>query len=343
MAVSGTDEDEHGIAQRAVIEGQATVVFIDYLLRPQNISLANSPEAQDLVSNNLESYDAPMDLHDAPRALKESTMFPYHEGLAFEVELLRHGGKAKAFAGPFAQVPSNTHQILHPDAYLAKAVTPSVRIPDLRPILAGRYELLDSGMMGELDTRIMAREFGRENDLFSVAANWDGGGYVAVKRIGIPDQKLTGSDISLLYVSRWKTPKAARRFAEIYKAALMRRLTVSRQQTSDNTDCAQSAACRGPLWSSKLLTSEGTDYLEILPNNTVMITQSFDEAVVSRLRELILNPAAGQLTVSHLHELSLSLYESSVFLGFQEQVFGDVKRDLVEIIANWKPPTSQAR
>ena len=126
MSVSGTDEDEHGIAQRAVLEGQAMVVFIDYLLRAQGITLANSPDAQDLISNSLESYDIPMDLHDAPRVLKESTMFPYHEGLAFEVELLRRGGKAKAFAGPFARVPSNTHQILHPDAYLAKTVTPSI-------------------------------------------------------------------------------------------------------------------------------------------------------------------------------------------------------------------------
>ncbi len=330
---------------RAVIEGQAMVVYIDYLLRPQGITLASSPNTQDLVSNNLDSYDGPMHLHDAPRVLKESMLFPYHEGLAFEVALLRHGGKSTAFAGPFARVPSNTHQILHPDAYLAKAVTPSVKIPDLRPILAAGYELLDSGMMGELDVRIMAREFGRENDLFSVAANWDGGGYVAVKRTGIPNEKLTASDVSLLYVSRWKTPKAARRFAEIYKTALTRRLTVSREQTIDNTDCVQSAPCNGPLWSSKLLTNEGTDYLEILPNNTVMITQSFDEAVVSRLRALILNPAAAQLSASNLHELSLSLYESPAFLNFQEQVLDDLKKDLLETVGGWakSTPTAQAR
>ena len=345
MSVSGTDEDEHGIAQRAVLEGQAMVVFIDYLLRAQGITLANSPDAQDLISNSLESYDVPMDLHDAPRVLKESTMFPYHEGLAFEVELLRRGGKAKAFAGPFARVPSNTHQILHPDAYLAKAVTPSVRVPDLRPILAAGFEPLDSGMIGELDARIMAREFGRENDLFTVAANWNGGGYVAVKRIGIPDRKLTTSDISLLYVSRWKTAKAARRFAEIYKTALTRRLTVSREQTMDNADCVQSASCNGPLWSSKLLTNEGTDYLEILPDNTVMIAQSFSEAVVSQLRALVLSPAAAQLSASNLHELSLSLYESPAFLDFQEQVLGDLKRDLLEKVGAWRKstPTSQPR
>ncbi|MGA2963389.1 MAG: hypothetical protein ABSD96_17055 [Candidatus Korobacteraceae bacterium] len=345
MSVSGTDEDEHGIAQRAVLEGQAMVVFIDYLLQPRNITLANSPDAQDIVSNNLDGYDLSINLHDAPRVLKESTMFPYNEGLAFEVELLRRGGKSKAFAGPFARVPSNTHQILHPDAYLAKTATPGVKIPDLRPILAGGFELLDSGMIGELDARIMAREFGRENDLFTVAANWNGGGYVAVKRIGIPDQKLTSSDVSLLYVSRWKTPKAAKRFAEIYKTALMRRVTVSHEQTSDNTDCVQSAPCKGPLWSSKLLTSEGTDYIEILPNNTVMIAQSFDEAMTSRLRELIFNPATAQLSTSNMHELSLSLYESPAFLGFQEKVLGDLKTKLSQTIGQWtkSTSTSQAR
>jgi hypothetical protein len=345
MSVSGADEDEHSTARRAVIEGQAMVVYIDYLLRPQGITLASSPNTQDLVSNNLDSYDGPMNLHDAPRVLKESLVFPYHEGLSFEVELLRRGGKSTAFAGPFARVPTNTHQILHPDAYLAKAATPSVRIPDLRPILAAGYELLDSGMIGEMDVRIMAREYGRENDLFSVAANWNGGAYVAVKRIGIPNEKLTTSDVSLLYVSRWKTPKAARRFAEIYRTALTRRLTVSREQTIDNTDCVKSAPCNGPPWSSKLLTNEGTDYLEILPNNTVMITQSFDEAVVSRLRALILDPAAAQLSASNLHELSLSLYESPAFLDFQEQVLDDLRKDLLERVGEWakSTPTVRAR
>jgi hypothetical protein len=344
MSVSGTDEDEHGIAQRSVLEGQAMVVMIDYLLRPQGITLAASPDAQDLVSSTVESYDSPMKLHDAPRVLKESTMFPYHEGLAFEVELLRRGGKTKAFAGPFARVPSNTHQILHPDSYLANTATPSVRVPDLRPILGSGYELLDSGMIGELDARIMAREFGRENDLFSVAANWSGGGYVAVKRAGMANQKLTTADVSLLYVSRWKTAKAAKRFVEIYKSALTRRVTVSSEQTRDNTECFEGAsataarvgdACNGPLWSSKLASNEGTNYLEILPNNVVMIAQGFDDAVVSQLRALVLSPAAAHLSASAGHELSLSLYESPAFLGFQEQVSIDLNRRLLQTVGDW--------
>ena len=186
MSVSGTDQDEQSLAQRAVIEGQAMVVFIDYMLSPTGVTLTGSPHARNLLSDRLDSYDLPFKLHNAPRVLQETMMFPYQEGLAFEVELLRHGGRPAAFSGVFAHLPTNTHQLLHPDAYLARAATPNVVIPDLRPILGAAFEPYDSGTVGELDSRILARELGRENDLFSVAANWDGGGYVAVKRRGIP-------------------------------------------------------------------------------------------------------------------------------------------------------------
>jgi len=46
-----------------------------------------------------------------------------------------------------------------------------------------------------------------------------------------------------------------------------------------------------------------------------------------------------------LHELSLSLYESPAFLNFQEQVLGDLKKDLLERVGEWakSTPTAQAR
>ena len=74
----------------------------------------------------------------------------------------------------------------------------------------------------------MAREFGRENDLFTVAANWDGGGYVAVRRIGVPMEKLTTADIALLYVSRWKNAKGRQTFRGYLQDRADRRLTVYR-------------------------------------------------------------------------------------------------------------------
>ena len=69
MSVSGTDEDEHDLAQSAVIEGQAMVVFVDYGLRAANVTLASSPDAQDIASNILrELRSAGKTSQRAPRA-----------------------------------------------------------------------------------------------------------------------------------------------------------------------------------------------------------------------------------------------------------------------------------
>jgi hypothetical protein len=318
MAVRGTDEDEHSLASRALIEGQAMVVFLDYMLRPTGHTLAGSPDALGLLSGALENYESAVTLHDAPRILRESAMFPYREGLAFEVELLRRGGKPMAFAGAFARTPTNTHQILHPDAYLANSATPSVSIPDIRPVLGDGFELFDSGTIGALDTRIMVREYGRENDRYTVAAQWDGGSYVAVKRAGVARQKLTPADISLFYVSRWKTEQAAERFAYLYKSALSKREPEAREQTVDNSRCVQTAPCGGPLWVSRLATREGLTYLEVLPNNMTIIAQGFNEATVAQLRALVMRRQTANLPAAH--ELSLSLYESPTFLAFQNSV-----------------------
>ena len=65
-----------------------------------------------------------------------------------------------------------------------------------------------------------------------------------------------------------------------------------------------------------------------------MIAQSFDEAVVSQLRELVLSPAAAQLSASNLHELSLSLYESPAFRIFKSRC-RDLKRDVLGAISDW--------
>jgi hypothetical protein len=336
MAVRGTDEEEeHSLASRALVEGQAMVVFLDYVLRPTGHTLAASPDALSLLSGALENYESTVALHDAPRVLRESATFPYREGLAFELELLRRGGRPMAFADAFARTPTNTYQILHPDAYLAKSATPSVSIPDIRPVLGDGFELFDSGTIGALDTRIMVREYGRENDRYTVAAQWYGGSYVAVKPTGVATQKLTPADISLFYVSRWKTAQAAERFAYLYKTALSKREPDAREQTVDNTRCVQTAPCGDPRWISRLVTKEGLAYLEVLPNNMTIVAQGFSDATVAQLRALVLSlelshPGQNRARVGHLtsapasRELGLSLYESPAFLAFQKSVLDSV-------------------
>jgi hypothetical protein len=183
MRVDSDDEQESG-ARTAVVEGQAEIVRYDYMLKPLDRTLANTPEFMDLLQEaTTRTYDDMVSVHNAPLLLKETGIFPYREGLNFELELLRTGGKQMAFAGAFARPPRDTHDILEPQAYIAGQKKPASLMPDVTVLLADKYEAYDSGTIGQLDVRTMAKQFGREDDAFSLTPNWQGGAYVAVKRL----------------------------------------------------------------------------------------------------------------------------------------------------------------
>jgi len=62
------------------------------------MNLAESPHARELAESYLQgSYSSPVTIHNAPRLLREIMVFPYREGLQFELELLTHGGRKRPF------------------------------------------------------------------------------------------------------------------------------------------------------------------------------------------------------------------------------------------------------
>jgi hypothetical protein len=329
-AAPADDPDERSDVHRAVVEGQAMVVYLDYMAQEAGLSQGEFPEVRARALNHLDDYDPPIALHDAPRVLKEEALFPYREGMAFELELLQQSSRQQAFAGVFARPPKSTYEILNPDAYLKKATPPAFAIPDLSPVLGNRYQAYDSGTMGQLDVRIMVREFGREHDVYWITSNWDGGAYVAVKATGAEAQGKEGTaGLALLYASRWKTAEAARRFAELYQNALAKRVNV-RQQDEMNVDCVGKEGCQAPLWAVRLLTSEGPTFLEIWPGNLLIITHSFDEGTVAQLRPIVLAAARSTAPAGAANrELGAKLGNCASFLAFQEQV----RRQLAKVIA----------
>jgi hypothetical protein len=321
MSVDASDDSEHSLVRRAVVEGQAMVVYLNYS-KPDDLTPEQTQQAINFFINMLQNYDSPVALRSAPWVLQETAAFPYREGFAFELELLRKRGRDAAFAGAFARPPRSTHDVLEPDSYIREASSPIVTIPDLKELLGSAYQPYDSGSVGELDVRTMAKQFGRENDMYLLAPNWNGGAYVAVKRVGGgTGTKLTTSDLALVYVSRWKSLESAKHFAELYKRALPKRLTVLQEHAAESKCNAPS--CTEPLWSAHLATSEGPTLLEIWPGNVLLITQSFDESLVSRLRPVVLAAARSKnVATQSQRELGAMLYESASFLAFQEQ-FGE--------------------
>jgi hypothetical protein len=328
MRVDAAEAQESN-GRKAVIEGQAMVVYIDFLLKPLGRSLSGSPSAMDLVKNRLiGTYDDSLVIHNAPLLFKDSFIFPYREGLMFELELLKAGGVNLAFPGAFARPPLDTHQVLEPKAYLEGERVPPVLIPELGAVLGDRYEPYDTGSMGQLDVRVMSQQFGTENDMFTITPAWKGGSYIAVKRTAAGNENVSTADIALLYVSRWKNAEAAERFAEVYRKSLGKRVSVVNEENLGGAACAAGKHCALRAW--RVNTSEGPIFVEIWPNHTVFIAHSFDDATVARLRDAVLLRAPeAKAEAATLPELSQSLRSLPGVQALQQSVEHEVLRRLM--------------
>ena len=177
------ENDEDSTARSALAEGQGTAVMVDYMLAPMGKSLENSPELVDYMKNSMSNTDGMPMLAGAPILLRESLTFPYREGLGFVQALMKAGGKKRAFADALKDPPHDTHQILHPDDYLAHRPTPVMHMPDLTAALGKSYEKYDVGSIGEFDLTILFKQFADDRSLKEVAPKWDGGMYYAATKL----------------------------------------------------------------------------------------------------------------------------------------------------------------
>src|SRR5579872_352092 len=263
--------DDNALARKAVVEGQAMVVYIDYLLKPVGRSLENTPG---LVYQMEEpavkaAIDSQM-MHDAPMVLREAGTFAYQQGLIFEGELLHSGGKKMAFAGAFAHPPRNSHEVLQPDAYIHGEKLIPVQIPDMRQVLDNEYEIYDSGGIGQLDVRALLKQYGERKIADDVSSAWQGGAYMTFRRSHQPGADIPAStaDLALLYISRWKTQQAAERFARFYVGALSQRYRTATVQTME---LCLAAKC--PLSSAQIMTEEGPVIVELWDDNSVIVSE----------------------------------------------------------------------
>jgi hypothetical protein len=326
--------EEKGIeseARVAATEGQAMLVFLDYDLRPHGFKLSESTDRFDVLKTRIMSaYDSPVTFHTGPLIFTELAKFPYYDGFAFELEVLKRAGTRAAFAGVFARPPRDTHEIMQPDAYLADARPAPFTLPNLMPALGSDYKPYDSGSIGELDVRVMAKQFGRENDAYSVAPFWNGGAYLAVRKPSAAtktDAELTTSDLALMYVSRWKTAAAVQRFAEIYKAAVISRSKLFDAAAAKAVQCDTKTPDCTARWYARFDTDDGPVVMEISADNTLMITQSLDDSAVKQVK-LALAHQANSTSASGEPELSLRFIDLPCVRALREEIFQELMTNL---------------
>ncbi len=322
---SANGNDDGMTARDAVVEGQAMVVYIDYLLAGIGRNLQNTPGLVYQMEDPAVKASPDTELlHDAPMILREAGTFPYKSGLIFEVELLQAGGKEMAFAGTFARPPRNTHEVLQPRAYIEHEKLPSLPMPDLQQVVKEKYEVFDTGSIGELDVRAILEQSGNRKIADSLAANWQGGRYVAYRKLTGTAEASTTADLALFYVSRWKTPEAAGRFAKLYAGSMQGRYL---QAVAQPTPACSSNHC--PAFSAFNLTEEGPTHVEQWADTTVIVCESFDENTTNQLRSAWLEKSnSTQADNVNQDELGLRLQQMPGFAAFREQIGQEILQSI---------------
>jgi hypothetical protein len=271
-------KDENSEARQAIVEGQAMVVLLDYMLAPMHRTVADSPEMVDMLSEEMRSGTPDsVQYKNAPIFLKDSLTFPYRYGVEFEAELLRAQGKEKAFAATFQNPPRTSREIMEPRTYISGEHVLPLELPDFKQIFK-EYERFDVGAIGEFDVAVLAEQYAGEDAARKIYPSWRGGYYYSVHPKGNPSGPL-----GLMFVSRWSSDKAAAQFAAIYARGLPQRYKVDTSAHSD-LDLKKLESLNGDYtWP----TEEGPVVIAV-KNDTVLVTESLDPAISEQFRHAVL-------------------------------------------------------
>ncbi|HZQ19457.1 MAG TPA: hypothetical protein VFA90_12095 [Terriglobales bacterium] len=280
-------KDEYSEARQAVVEGQAMVVLIDYMLAPMHRNVANSPEVVETLNESMATGTADSKVYQtAPVFMKEALTFPYRYGVEFEADLLREQGKEKAFESTFENPPQTSREIMEPQTYIAGEHLPPLSLPDFKRIFKD-YDRFDIGAIGEFDVAVLAEQYAGAETAKRIYPNWRGGYYYSVHPKRNPNAPL-----ELVFVSKWSTPKAASQFAAIYAGGMQQRYKTVNAPSDSNlpSDLKQLKTLGGDhTWN----TEDGPIVIDV-KDNTVLVTESMEPQITDQFRNSVFALAAAQ-------------------------------------------------
>lgn len=196
-------DTDGSLALHALMEGEATLVMLDYVLDQAGQKLDDvlaNPEVLSLLTSSLSGADKTLD-PSTPKYFTESLKFPYAEGLKLVIDGYRRGGW-KMVDRMDENPPRSTREVLHPSEYFARlgiGGAPGTPFDDKSPLPG----VLTVEHLGEFHWRFLVGDAG--------------GGWV--------DDRVTVTqnvqcDPTVLVETRWENADRARAFRDAYGAFL---------------------------------------------------------------------------------------------------------------------------
>src|SRR5678815_3920968 len=225
------------LAAHALIEGDATLAMTLYMTKHPLVALAfyKSLSSQEISSEQFRS---------APRALRESLLFPYEAGSNWATQVYRQGGW-DLVSKAFTKLPQSSEQIIHPSKYFAYEAPVKVTLPDLKPLLGPTWKRIDTDVNGEWGLYLVLDEYLNNSSASKdAAAGWGGDQYALY-------EGANRSDVFIAEFTTWDTTVDARDF---FVAYLQR--TWKRYPDAEKTDVVSTTE-RGERHEWKTATGRG--------------------------------------------------------------------------------------
>ncbi len=252
-------DSERCAAIQALVEGDATLLEERWLL-----TYATDQDYQDLLDfyNALESpvFDS------APQFLQDDFLFPYESGRSFVEHFFLDGGWASVDA-VYADPPSSTEQILHPERYPGDRPI-KLEPAELLAALGSGWREIDRDVLGEWYTQLTLREQLTEEQSAPAADGWGGDYLLAFYH----DEQNLGA---LVLVTAWDSVRDAHEFYNAF-------LGYGDARFGGRTSSATTLAA----WDSTL----GHASLELLGDQTLWILAP-DAQIAQTLRQGVTFPA----------------------------------------------------
>lgn len=196
---------EEALALRALAEGEAELLESQYQERFFTV------DEQIEVFNIIQTLYRPTQFTIEPvPVLTAQFYFPYEDGAAFVADAYARGGW-DAVTNLWANRPTSTEQILHPERYYAGDVPQQIEIQSADGVLGDGWRLIRDDVMGEFYIRQYLGQQLSPDDVNYGALGWGGDRYhVYLNDKG--DADTANDEVVLIFKSGWDNPAESDHF-----------------------------------------------------------------------------------------------------------------------------------
>jgi len=254
------------LAAHALIEGDATLTMMQYIMRePERAKVF-------LKSMNENSSSANEKIESAPRALRESLIFPYEKGMQFVTKVYARGGW-KMVSQAYTDLPQSTEQVLHPDKYFAREAPLKVELPDISSALGKGWKRVEYDVNGEWSYFLILDEFLKSAETSERAsAGWAGDRYAVYEG--------PKGEVLMAQLAVWDTEKDANEFYASY-------VERSKRRYPSATLVENAASIQTPVRQTKMETKEGRVLIEQTGARVLVIEGLTGQMDINILRDAI--------------------------------------------------------